>query len=138
MTLYPLFAHIGEQNMINTAHVLCVIVPGTESTRRMVREAKRTKSYINASGRRTTKSIIVMDNGQLVSSPVTPRMLLRRFNAERLSTIDRLEKRINMGLIGSDWDDDDEEEDRDADNSAVSEDLEAVDDDGGDLAAEAD
>lgn len=132
MNLYPLFAHIGENNMINTGHVMCIVVFGTENTRRMVREAKRNKMYINASGRLATRSIIIMDNGQLVASPVSPRSLMKRFNGTRLSTMDRMEKRIEMGLVGSDWDDYEEEEDLNEDDSAVSEDTETVDDDGGD------
>ncbi len=75
---------IGFGNMINTEKVSVVISPDAAPVKRMVQAAKTEGTLIDATQGRKTKSVIVLETGQIVLSALQSDTIARRFT-ERIS-----------------------------------------------------
>lgn len=73
--------NIGFGNMINSEKVIAVVNPDAAPIKRMVQSARETQRVIDASQGRRTKSVIMMENGQIVLSAMQPDTIARRFAA---------------------------------------------------------
>lgn len=72
--------NIGFGNLVSTWHILAIVSPESAPIKRMIQEAKEKGSVIDASFGRSTKSVIVMNNGTLVLSALVPDVLQQRVN----------------------------------------------------------
>lgn len=72
--------NIGFGNVVNTGKVIAVINPDSAPIKRMIQNAKDAGMAIDATQGRRTKSVIVMENNQLVLSALQPETLTNRFH----------------------------------------------------------
>ena len=76
------FAHIGMNNIVQTNRVLAVIPPHTRTSDRILEVAKGRGQFLDASRGRSHRSILMLDDGTVIASCITPMTLLRRFSLD--------------------------------------------------------
>lgn len=74
--------HIGFGNIINTEKIVAIVSPDSAPVKRMVQHAKESGTAIDATQGRKTKSVLVMENRQLVLSALLPETIANRAQAE--------------------------------------------------------
>lgn len=74
--------HIGYGNVVNTAKIIAIVSPDAAPIRRLVQHAKENSLAVDATQGRKTKSVIVMENQQLVLSALLPETVMGRAQAE--------------------------------------------------------
>jgi regulator of extracellular matrix RemA (YlzA/DUF370 family) len=70
--------HVGFGNMVAARRVLAIVAPDSLPVRRMMREAVERGALVDASRGRKVKSVLVMDNGTIVTSALHPSTIARR------------------------------------------------------------
>ena len=78
-----LFVHIGMGTIIQRSRVLFITAPGSTTANRYIEEAKKAKParYHNATKGHKYRSLIVMDEGSVIMSTITPMTLMKRMNS---------------------------------------------------------
>ncbi len=74
--------HIGFGNIVNTAKIIAIVSPDSAPVKRMVQKAKETGTVIDATQGRKTKSVLVMENSQIVLSALLPETIAGRAQTE--------------------------------------------------------
>ena len=72
--------NIGFGNVVNADKVIAIINPDSAPIKRMIQNAKDSSMAVDATQGRRTKSVIVMENHQLVLSALQPETLTNRFH----------------------------------------------------------
>ena len=70
--------HVGFGNIVNTEKIIAIVSPDAAPVRRLVQKAKETGLAIDATQGRKTKSVIVMENSQIVLSALLPETIAGR------------------------------------------------------------
>ncbi len=70
--------HIGFGNIVNTSKVIAIVSPESAPIKRLVQNAKEKGMAIDATQGRKTKSVLVMENSQLVLSALLPETIAGR------------------------------------------------------------
>ena len=73
------FAHIGMNHIVQTNRVLCVMTPQTKTSKRYIDRSKERGMYIDASLGRKFRSVLLLDDGTIVTSCIKPLTLMKRF-----------------------------------------------------------
>ena len=60
--------HIGFGNIVNTSKIIAIVSPDSAPVKRMVQKSKENGTVIDATQGRKTKSVLVMENSQIVLS----------------------------------------------------------------------
>lgn len=76
----PKFAHIGLDHVIQTNRVIAIIPPQLKTGRRYLEVAKNRGMHIDASRGRLYRSMLILDDGTVVTSAISVQTLLKRFN----------------------------------------------------------
>ena len=63
---------VGYENVIAAKRIVAVVNPNSAPIKRMVKEAKEKSLVIDATCGKPTRSVIVMDSGNIVLSAVSP------------------------------------------------------------------
>lgn len=71
--------NIGFGNMVMANKVVAIISPESAPIKRMVQDARENNNLIDATFGRKTRSVLVMDNGQVVLSAIQPETMGHRF-----------------------------------------------------------
>jgi len=74
------FAHIGMNHIVQTTRVLCVMKPNTRTSKRYLERAKERGQFIDATLGRVYRSVILLDDGTVVTSCINPLTLMKRFS----------------------------------------------------------
>lgn len=74
--------HIGFGNIVNTAKIIAIVSPDSAPVKRLVQKAKEEGTAIDATQGRKTKSVLVMENSQIVLSALLPETIAGRAHAE--------------------------------------------------------
>ena len=74
--------NIGYGNIVNLDRMIAVVTPDSAPAKRLVKNAKADGHAIDATHGRKAKSVIVMENDQVVLSALTPETLLTRATAD--------------------------------------------------------
>lgn len=74
--------HIGFGNIVNAGKIIAVVSPDSAPVKRMVQKARELGTAIDATQGRKTKSVLVMENSQLVLSALLPETIVQRAQAE--------------------------------------------------------
>lgn len=74
--------HIGFGNIVNAGKIIAVVSPDSAPVKRMVQKARELGMAIDATQGRKTKSVLVMENSQLVLSALLPETIAQRAQAE--------------------------------------------------------
>ncbi len=72
------FIHIGYGNIVNLEKVVAIVHPEAAPIKRLVARAKETENLIDATQGRKTKSVIVMENHEIILSALVPETLASR------------------------------------------------------------
>ena len=78
--------HIGFGNIVNTQKIIAVVSPDSAPIKRLVQGAKEKGLAIDATQGRKTKSVLVMENSQVVLSALLPETIANRAQAENGDT----------------------------------------------------
>jgi len=70
---------IGFGNMVSAERVISIVSPESAPIKRMIQEVRERGLLIDASFGRSTRSVIVMDSGNVILSALTPENLALRF-----------------------------------------------------------
>lgn len=70
--------HIGFGNIVNTEKIIAIVSPDSAPIKRMVQNAKESGMAIDATQGRKTKSVLVMENNQVVLSALLPETIAGR------------------------------------------------------------
>ena len=70
--------HIGFGNIVNAGKIIAIVSPDSAPVKRMVQKAKETGIAIDATQGRKTKSVLVMENSQVVLSALLPETIANR------------------------------------------------------------
>jgi len=70
---------IGFGNLISAERVISIVSPESAPIKRMIQDVREKGLLIDASFGRSTRSVIIMDSGNLVLSALTPEVLAQRF-----------------------------------------------------------
>lgn len=65
------FMKIGFGNLVNIQRVIAIVGPDSSPVRRMIQDARDRGAVIDASAGRKTRSVIIMDGEQVVTSALT-------------------------------------------------------------------
>ena len=70
--------HIGFGNIVNTEKIIAIVSPDSAPIKRLVQNAKEAGTAIDATQGRKTKSVLVMENSQVVLSALLPETIAGR------------------------------------------------------------
>ncbi len=70
---------IGFGNLISAQRVISIVSPESAPIKRMVQDVREKGLLIDASFGRSTRSVIIMDSGNVVLSALPPETLAARF-----------------------------------------------------------
>ena len=70
--------HIGFGNIVNTSKIIAIVSPDSAPIKRMIQSAKESGRTIDATQGRKTKSVLVMENNQIVLSALLPETIAGR------------------------------------------------------------
>ena len=88
-----LFAHIGMGTVVQKARVLFITKPGVTTANRYVENAKKAHKYHSAAHGKKFRSVIVLDDGTVIISCISPMTLMRRMNdVESVTAEDQAEE----------------------------------------------
>ena len=70
--------NIGFGNVVNTGKIIAIVNPDSAPIKRLVQKAKETGMAIDATQGRKTKSVLVMEDSQIVLSALLPETIAGR------------------------------------------------------------
>ena len=70
--------HIGFGNIVNTDKIVAIVSPESAPMKRLVQSARENGMAIDATQGRKTKSVLVMENSQIVLSALLPETISGR------------------------------------------------------------
>ena len=76
------FLNIGFGNVVFASKIIAILSPDSAPMRRLRETAKETGSLLDATQGRKTRSIIVMNTGQIVLSAMQVDTLVQRFDSK--------------------------------------------------------
>lgn len=74
--------HIGFGNIVNTTKIIAIVSPDSAPVKRLVQKAKDEGTVIDATQGRKTKSVLVMENSQIVLSALLPETIAGRAQSD--------------------------------------------------------
>ena len=84
--------HIGFGNIVNTDKIIAIVSPEAAPVKRLVQHAKENGTAIDATQGRKTKSVLVMENSQVVLSALLPETIAGRAVLENSRQMDDTEE----------------------------------------------
>lgn len=74
--------HVGFGNIVNTDKIIAIVSPEAAPIKRLVQRAKEAGTAIDATQGRKTKSVLMMENSQVVLSALLPETIAGRVQDE--------------------------------------------------------
>ena len=71
---------IGFGNLVSAERIVSIVSPESAPIKRMIQDVRERGSLIDASFGRSTKSVLIMDSGNVVLSALTPEVLAARLD----------------------------------------------------------
>ncbi len=71
--------NIGYGNIVNLDMMVAIVTPDSAPAKRLVKNARASGRAIDATHGRKAKAVLVMENGSVVLSALTPDTLMSRF-----------------------------------------------------------
>ena len=75
--------NIGFGDIVLAGRMIAVVAPTSMSVKRMVQDARDTGRLIDATYKRRTRAVIIMDSGHIVLSAIQPETIAGRMANER-------------------------------------------------------
>ncbi len=70
--------HLGFSNMAAIDKVIAIISPNSAPSKRLIHDARSKGQVIDMTNGRRTKAVLIMDNGHIVLSSITPETIAGR------------------------------------------------------------
>lgn len=70
--------NIGFGNIVSAERIISIVSPESAPIKRIVQEAKDSKTAVDATFGRRTRSVIIMDSGHIILSAVQPETIAGR------------------------------------------------------------
>lgn len=74
------FISIGFGSIVNASKISAVVSPESAPVKRLIAESRQRGTLIDATYGRKTRSVVVMESGQLVLSLITAETIAQRLN----------------------------------------------------------
>ena len=74
--------NIGFGNTVSANRIISIVSPESAPIKRMVQEAKDSKTAIDATCGRRTRAVIIMDSGHIILSAVQPETVASRLDKD--------------------------------------------------------
>lgn len=74
--------NIGLGNYVSAEHLIAIVSPESAPVKRLIQDAKDSNTAVDATFGRRTKSVLVMDSGQIVLSPIQPETIAERMKKD--------------------------------------------------------
>ena len=71
---------IGFGNLVSAERVISIVSPESAPIKRMIQDVRERGALIDASFGRSTRSVLIMDSGNVILSALTPDTLAQRFD----------------------------------------------------------
>lgn len=71
--------NIGFGNVVHTEKIVAIVTPDSAPAKRIIQQAKEEERIIDATQGRRTRSVIIMEQRQIVLSALQPETLSGRF-----------------------------------------------------------
>ena len=75
--------NIGFGDIVLAGRMIAVVAPTSMSVKRMVQDARETGRLIDATYKRRTRAVIIMESGHIVLSAIQPETIAGRMANER-------------------------------------------------------
>ena len=79
--------NIGFGNIVSSDRIISIVSPEAAPIKRMVQEAKDSKTVIDATCGRRTRAVIITDAGYLVLSAIQPETIAARIDKDIVGEI---------------------------------------------------
>ncbi len=66
--------------MVSANRIEAILIPGSASAKRLIKAAKERQLYFDLTSGRTTKALILLDDGKLIGCALTPRTIAARIH----------------------------------------------------------
>lgn len=73
---------IGFGNLVSAEHVISIVSPESAPIKRMIQEVRERGGLIDASFGRSTRSVLIMDSGNVILSALSTDNLAARFEEQ--------------------------------------------------------
>ena len=83
--------HIGFGNIVNTSKIIAIVSPDSAPVKRMFQSARERGTAIDATQGRKTKSVLVMENSQVVLSALLPETIAGRVGSAQMQEENSME-----------------------------------------------
>lgn len=74
--------NIGFGNIVSAERIISIVSPESAPIKRLVQEAKDSKTAIDATYGRRTRSVLIMDSGHIILSAVQPETIAGRVDSD--------------------------------------------------------
>ena len=75
--------NIGFGDIVLAGRMVAIVAPNSMSVKRMVQDAREAGRLIDATYKRRTRAVIIMDSGHIVLSAIQPETIAGRMANER-------------------------------------------------------
>ena len=75
--------NIGFGDIVLAGRMVAIVAPNSMSVKRMVQDARETGRLIDATYKRRTRAVIIMDSGHIVLSAIQPETIAGRMANEK-------------------------------------------------------
>ena len=72
--------NIGFGNIVNATRIISIVSPDSAPIKRIVQEAKDSKTVVDATSGRRTRAVLIMDSGHIILSAVQPETVAGRLD----------------------------------------------------------
>lgn len=73
---------IGFGNLVSAERIVSIVSPESAPIRRMIQDVRERGALIDASFGRSTRSVLIMDSGNVILSALTPEVLGARLDED--------------------------------------------------------
>lgn len=74
--------NIGFGNIVSSERIVAIVSPDSAPIKRMIQEAKDSKTAVDATYGRRTRAVLIMDSGHVILSAVQPETVAGRFDKD--------------------------------------------------------
>ncbi|HJJ05960.1 MAG TPA: DUF370 domain-containing protein [Clostridiaceae bacterium] len=76
--------NIGFGNIVSANRIIAIVSPESAPIKRIIQEAKDSKTAVDATYGRKTRAVLIMDSGHIILSAVQPETVAGRLEKEEI------------------------------------------------------
>ena len=76
--------NIGFGNIVSANRIIAIVSPESAPIKRIVQESKEKGTAVDATCRRRTRAVVIMDSGHVVLSAIQPETVAGRLDKEEI------------------------------------------------------